>query len=110
MVRPEVDGIGAELDCPFNVVAAGFLVLEDITEWVLSDYRYVVGIKVVTKLLGYDQAGVQQLLDLGIASLRLIDDLIDEVDWALDFVCVSGLFSFNNNGGADYPVGRYDVD
>ena len=54
MVRPEVDGIGAELDHPFNDVAAGFLVLEDIAEWVLSDYRCVVGIKVVMELLGCD--------------------------------------------------------
>ena len=69
---PEVDGIGAELDCPFNDVAAGFLVLEDITEWVLSDYRCVVGVEVVTNLLGCDQDGIQQLLDLGEASLRLI--------------------------------------
>ena len=58
MARPEVDGIGVELDCPFNDVAAGFLVAKDVTEWVLSDYRYVVAVKVVTKLLGCDQDGV----------------------------------------------------
>ena len=72
MVRPKVDGIGAELNHPFNDVAVGFLVAEDVTEWVLSDYRYVVGIKVVTELLGCDQDGIQQLLDLWVASLRLI--------------------------------------
>ena len=54
MARPEVDGIGVELDHPFNDVAAGFLVAEDVAEWVLSDYRYVVGIKVVTELLRCD--------------------------------------------------------
>jgi len=54
VVRPKVDGIGAELNHPFNDVAVGFLVAEDVTEWVLSDYRYVVGIKVVTELLGCD--------------------------------------------------------
>ena len=69
--RPKVDGIGAELNHAFNDVAAGFLVAEDVTEWVLSDYYYVVGIKVVTELLGCDQDGVQQLLDLWVASLRL---------------------------------------
>ena len=72
MARPEVNGIGAELDHPFNNAAAGFLVAEDVVEWVLSDYHYVVGIKVVMELLGCDQDGVQQLLDLGLASLRLI--------------------------------------
>ena len=72
MARREVDGIGAKLDRPFNDVAAGFLVVEDITEWVLSDYCYVVGIKVVMELLGCDQDGIQQLLDLWVASLRLV--------------------------------------
>ena len=58
MARPEVDGIGAELNYPFNDAAAGFLVSKDIAEWVLSDYRYMVGVEVVTKLLGCDQDGI----------------------------------------------------
>ena len=72
VARPEVDGIGVELDRPFNDTAAGFLVVEDVTEWVLSDYYYVVGIKVLIELPGCDQDGIQQLLDLGVASLRLV--------------------------------------
>ena len=59
VARPKVDGIGAKLDHPFNDAAAGFLVAEDVAEWVLSDYHYVVGIKVVMKFLGCDQDGVQ---------------------------------------------------
>ena len=59
MARPKVDGIGAELDHPFNDVAASFLVAKDVAKWVLGDYRYVVGIKVVTELLGCDQDGIQ---------------------------------------------------
>ena len=39
---------------------------------VLSNYRHVVGVEVVTELPGCDQDGVQQLLDLGVVSLRLI--------------------------------------
>ena len=50
VMGPEVNGIGVEFDCPFNDAAAGFLVTEDVTEQVLSDYCYVVGIKVVAKL------------------------------------------------------------
>ena len=72
MVRPEVDGIGVELDCPFNDVAASFLVMEDVTEWVLNNHCYVIGVKVVAKLPRHDQDGIQQLLDLGVASLRLV--------------------------------------
>ena len=59
VARPEVDGIGVELDHPFNDVTAGFLVAEDVVNWVLSDYRYVVGIKVVVGLPGCDKDGVQ---------------------------------------------------
>ena len=69
---PKVDGIGTELDRPFIDAAAGFLVAEDITEWVLGNHYYGVGLKVVVELVGCDQDGVQQLLDLGVASLRLI--------------------------------------
>ena len=61
-------------------MAAGFLIVEDVAEWVLSDYYYVVGIKVVTELLGCDQDGVQQLLDLWVVSLKLVQDITDEVD------------------------------
>ena len=55
---PKIDGIGAELDRPFNDAAAGFLVVENVAERVLHDYRYVVGIKVVAELLGSDKDGV----------------------------------------------------
>lgn len=72
MARPEVDGIGAELDRPFNDAAAGFLIVEDVAEWVLSNYIYVVGVEVVMVLSGCDQDGIQQLLDLWVASLRLV--------------------------------------
>ena len=59
VARPKVDGIGAELDHPFYDAAAGFLVAEDVAEWVLSDYYYVVGVEVMMELLGCDQDGVQ---------------------------------------------------
>ena len=59
MASLEVNGIGAKLDRPFNDVATSFLVAEDVAEWVLSDYRYVVGIKVVAELLGCDKDGIQ---------------------------------------------------
>ena len=72
VVRPKVDGIGADLNCPFNDATTGFLVVEDVAERVFRDYCYVVGIKVVVELLGCDQDGIQQLPDLGVASLRLI--------------------------------------
>ena len=54
MARPEVNGIGAELDHPFNDAATGLLVEEDVAEWVLSNYRYVIGVEVVMELPGCD--------------------------------------------------------
>ena len=51
---PEFDGISAELDCPFDDAAAGFLIVENVTERVLRDYHYVVGIEVVVELPGCD--------------------------------------------------------
>ena len=54
VARPEVIGIGAELDHPFNYAAAGFLVAKDGAKRVLSDYSYAVGTKVVAELLGCD--------------------------------------------------------
>ena len=72
MVRPKVDGIGAELNHPFNDVAVGFLVAEDVTEWVLINHCYRVSLEVMVEIPRYDQDSVQQLLDLRIASLRLV--------------------------------------
>ena len=50
LVWPVLDGIGDEFDRPFNDVAIGFLVLEDIAKWVLSNNFYGVGLKVVAEL------------------------------------------------------------
>ena len=58
VARCEVDCIGAKLNRPFNDAAAGFLVVEDVTAWVLSDYCYVVGIKVVVGFPRCDQDGI----------------------------------------------------
>ena len=57
MVGPKIDGIGAKLDRPFDVATAGFLIVENVIEWVLHDYRYVVGIEVVAELPGCDKDG-----------------------------------------------------
>ena len=59
VVGPKIDGIGAELDCPFDDAAAGFLIAKNVTERVLYDYRNVVGIEVVVELLGCDKDRVQ---------------------------------------------------
>ena len=59
MAGPKIDGIGAELDRPFDDAVASFLIVENVVEWVLYDYCYVVGIEVVVELPGCDKNGVQ---------------------------------------------------
>jgi len=59
VASPKVNGIGTELDHPFNDATIGFLIAENVAERVLRDYRYVVGIEVVEELSGCDEDGVQ---------------------------------------------------
>ena len=55
---PKIDGIGAELDRPFDDAAAGFLIADNVAERVLHDYRYVVGMEVVVELPGCNKDGI----------------------------------------------------
>jgi hypothetical protein len=110
MRRHVFDGIGTELDRPLDDATAGFHITEDISEWVLRDHSYVEGIEVVAKLSGCYQDRVEQFLNLRVSSFGLVQDFADEVNWALDFVRMSSLFSLDNNSCANYPIGRRDVD
>jgi hypothetical protein len=47
---------------------------------------------------------------LRIASLRLVQDLTDKIDWSLDFVGMSDLFALDDDSCADHPVDHHDVD
>ena len=58
MVRPKVNGVGVELDHPFIDVATRFLVVEDVTEWVLGDHYNGISLEVVVELPGRDQDGI----------------------------------------------------
>ena len=95
---------------PFNDAVTGFLIQEDITEWILGNHYYGVGLEVVAELPGCDQDSIQQLLDLRIASLRLVQDFTDEIHWVLDFIGMSDLFLFDDDCCADHPVSHRDVD
>ena len=79
-------------------------------------------LEVVTQLPLGDKDGVQELLDLGVASLRIGQDLADEVHGMLHFEGVPLFFSLYHQGGANhlcggrnveqkrFPVGRRDQD
>ena len=67
-------------------------------------------LKVVTQLPLGDKNGVQEFLDLGVASLGIGQDLANEVQGTLHFEGVSLFFSLYHQGGADHLRGGHDVD
>ena len=110
LAAPEINGVCAELYRPFNDAAIGFLIIEDVAQRILSNHCYLICLKVMAELPRCNKDSVQQLLDLRIPSLRLILDFANEVDKALNFICVPGFFSFNDDGSTDDMVGCSDVD
>jgi len=63
----------------------------------------------VTQLPPRDQDGVQELLDLGVASLRIGQDFANEVYGTLHLEGVSLFFPFYHQGGADHFRGGRNV-
>jgi hypothetical protein len=53
------------------------------------------------QLLGYNQDGVDQLLDLGVPRFGLVKYLANEVNRALDFVDMAGFVTFNHDDCRD---------
>ena len=47
---PKLDGVGAELDRPFDDMAAGFFVAEGITKEEFDDYSDLVILKIMAEL------------------------------------------------------------
>ena len=88
----------------------GFLIMEDVAQWILSNHCYLICLKVMVELPGRNKDSVQQLLDLRIPSLRLVQDFTVEVDWALNFIGVLGFFLFNDDDSTDDTVGCRNVD
>ena len=110
LARPKLDGVGAELDHPFYDAAVGFLIVKDITEGEFSGHGDLVVLEVMAELVGCGQDCVQQLLDMGVLSLGLIQDLADEVNRSLDLVHMSSLLALDNDSRANNLRGRSDVD
>ena len=49
---PKINGVRAELYHPFNAVAIGFLITEDVAQRILSNYCYLICLKVMVELPG----------------------------------------------------------
>ena len=56
-----------------------------------------------------DEDGVQEFLDLGVASLRIGQDLANEIHGTLHFEGVSLFFSLYHQGSADHLRGGRNV-
>jgi len=56
---PELNGVGAELDRPFDDMAAGFFVAEDITEREFGNHINLVIFEVIAELAGCHQDYIQ---------------------------------------------------
>ena len=72
LAAPEINGVRAKLYRPFNDAAIGFLITEDVSQWILSNHCYLICLKVMVELPGCNKDSVQQFLDLRISSLRLV--------------------------------------
>ena len=52
------NGVSAKLDRPFNDSTIGYLVVEDIAKWIVSNHCYGKCLEVMTELSACDQDGV----------------------------------------------------
>jgi hypothetical protein len=62
------------------------------------------------QLLGCNQDGIDQLLNLQIPRFGLIEHLADEVNRALDFVHVAGFFALDHDDCGDHAIGGRNVE
>ena len=84
--------------------------LDDLAERVGRHNHHRMRLEVVTQLPLGDKDGVQELLDLGVASLRIGQVLANEVHGTLYFEGVSLFFSLYHQGGANHLRGGHDVE
>jgi hypothetical protein len=62
------------------------------------------------QLLGCNQDGVDQLLNLRVPGFGLIEHLADEVNRALDFIHVAGFLTLDHDHCGDHAIGVHDVE
>jgi hypothetical protein len=62
------------------------------------------------QLLGCNQDGVEQLLNLQVPGFGLIGHLADEVNRALDFAHVAGFLTLDHDDYGDHAIGGRNVE
>ena len=99
-----------QLECPLRDSSCGIPVLDDLAEREGRHDRHWIRLEVVIQLPLGDKDGVQEFLDLGVASLRIEQDLANEVHGMLHFEGVSLFFSLYHQGGAEHLHGGHNVE
>jgi hypothetical protein len=65
----KVDGESYQLHCPLGDASSGISIVENIHQWEISDNGYLVLIKVVAELPGYDEYYVEKFLNQRVMDL-----------------------------------------
>jgi hypothetical protein len=62
------------------------------------------------QLSGYNQDGIDQLLNLWVPGFGLIEHLANEVNRALDFVHLAGFLTLDHDDCGDHAIGGRNVE
>ena len=84
--------------------------MKDVPQRELGDHVNLVVLEVMAELAQHDQNGIQQLLNLRVTSVGLIKNLVDEVDWMLHLIGMSGFLTLDDNSCANDARSGGDVD
>ena len=98
-----------QLEFPLRDSSCGIPILDDFAEREGCHDRHWVQLEVVMQLSPGDQDGIQELLDLGVASLGIGQDFANEVYGMLHLEGVSCFFLFYHQGSADHLHGGRKV-
>jgi hypothetical protein len=61
------------------------------------------------QLLGCNEYGIDQFLNLSVPSFGLIEHLADEIDWALNTISVAGLLVLDHQDSGNDSISRDNV-
>jgi hypothetical protein len=62
------------------------------------------------QLLGCNEYGVDQFLNLSVPSLGLVEHLTDEIDRALNTISMAGLLALDHEDSGDDSISRDNVE
>jgi hypothetical protein len=91
-------------------VSVSVLISNDVCQWEISLDNHPISVEVVFQLLGCNQDGIDQLLNLRVPGFGFIEHLADEVNRALDFMHVAGFLTLDHDDCGDHTIGGRNVE